>query len=184
MDSNLEHLTDLFAEVVTHVEAAQLGRRSSLLDLPYYQRKRLFEQQGSRCAVCGWPFDSQTLEHRTRGEAQPVLDGTRQPHRIGGDRATNLWILCGLCNAIKRESVHVGENGRVWIDNTVYPPRQRAIAFWAMWRAGRCEHRQCGRFPKVSKLFAVRLREWGVWNLDTCSVRCDVHVERCDVIRY
>lgn len=181
--AELARLHEFFAATVVHIEAAQLGRRSSLADLPYYQRQKLFRAQAYRCAVCGWSFEHNRDSRRSDAEIQPVLDH-RVPYRIGGDRAENLWILCGLCNAIKREYFHVGESGRIWIDNTVYPARERAIAFWTFWREPSCTHTLCTRSARDGRLYATRVRQGGAWTVDTCRTRCAVHAKGLDVIAY
>lgn len=179
----LTDLTDVMATTVTSVDSASIGRRSSLNDLPHPIRKTLFRNQGNRCAICGWNFLIKNLESRTPVTAQPTLDH-KIPHRIGGDRDDNLWILCGLCNSIKAENLHVGERGKVWIDNHIYMHRLQAVAFWTCMRDGQCKEPNCGKEPNTSRLFVVRRRNRGAWVLDNCETRCEEHVRKDNAIVY
>lgn len=179
----LTELADVMATTVTSVDSAGIGRRSSLNDLPYPIRKAIFRRQGNRCAICGWDFSTREIESRSTASAQPTLDH-KIPHRIGGDRDDNLWVVCGLCNSIKAENLHVGERGKVWIDNHVYMHRLQAVAFWTLMRDGRCKELNCGKEPSVSRLFVIRARNRGAWVLDSCTTRCEEHVIKDDAIVY
>ncbi|MCP9784950.1 HNH endonuclease [Cyanobium sp. N5-Cardenillas] len=159
----------------THVSmsSASLGRRSSLRDLTPEQKRRLLQSQQNRCGHCGWNFNSQE-ETRTKYQSQPTLDH-KVPYRIGGDHDSNLWILCGLCNSMKKASIHIGESGSVWIDNAAYPAPRGLVAFWVLWRHRHCTATGCRKGPSDARLFVTRLNNAGPWVPGNCTVRCAEH---------
>src|SRR5262245_33440532 len=49
-------ITKELAQTAAWIEAAHRDRKTSLRDLPYPVRQRLFKTQNNRCGVCGWSF--------------------------------------------------------------------------------------------------------------------------------
>lgn len=178
--------TDLIGSLATtllEIEAAQLVPRTSIRDLTHTRRQALLEAQGYRCAVCGWDFSDPTPETTNGSHRDPTLDH-KIPIRLGGDGRLNLWILCNLCNSIKREYVHVGETGPVWIDNHVYWGREKATAFWTMYRDRSCTEAECEDGPQRGRMRVVRRGDRGPWVLDNCLTKCSVHVRRNQSLPY
>ncbi len=179
--ASVRDLAAQLAQTAAWVNAAEVSRKTSLRDLPYPLRQRLFISQGNRCGVCGWCFADSPSPWRILEECQATLDH-RMPFRLGGDRLENLWILCGLCNAIKESKSHIGEHGRVWMNNHVYYDGQRPVAFWTMRRDLGCT--RCGRGPEAVHLKVVRRNVTGAWVVDNCATVCGEHVEAGDPIDY
>lgn len=169
--SDATALAQELAETAASIEAASIRRKAGLRDLPYPMRQRLFAQQNSRCGVCGWKFADEVPTWRQPEECQATLDH-RTPYRLGGERIENLWVLCGLCNLLKDSRVHVGEHGRLWINNHVYWEGQRAVAFWTLWRDRSCS--VCDASASTTRL-TVRLRGAGAWVVDNCQAVCVAH---------
>jgi hypothetical protein len=166
-----------------HVDSLSVRWRSGLEDLTYVTRRALFQSQGYRCGVCGWEFGRVDLEQRTEKQSTPALDH-RVPFALGGDRLSNLWILCGLCNSVKQNRLHVGEHGPVWTGNYVYWFRRKTVAFWAMFRDRRCQQGNCSIPPAEGRMHVVRRENRGGWALDNCLTVCSSHVGQHDAIQY
>jgi hypothetical protein len=179
---DMSDLVQALASTLVSIDSADLAQRSTLLDLPYPTRQKLLALQRGRCAICGWEF-GRDLGTRTPYEAYATLDH-RDPYRLGGDQLSNLRILCGLCNSVKEAAVHVGEQGRVWINNHVYGSPGRAAAFWAMARDSRCRIDLCDETARSSRLFAQRIRGSGPLILDNLTVRCSTHADQLEAIPY
>jgi hypothetical protein len=169
------------ASVNSGLPAAILS--SGLRRLPYPIRERISRDQGNRCAVCGIAFQADVPAGRTASECEPSLDHA-VPLKLGGDQAANLRITCTLCNSIKGASIHVGENGRVWIGNSVYVSYSRTVAFWTLARDKRCTAAGCTAGPGMVRLFAVRAGGRAAVTLDNCIARCERHLSGQHVIQY
>jgi hypothetical protein len=160
------------AQTMACTEAATISRKSSLRDLPYPIRRRLLQSQNGRCAICGWLFSGDTPTWRCESECEATLDH-RVPFRLGGERLENLWILCGLCNAIKASWSHIGEHGRIWINNHIYYEGERSVAFWVMCRQKACS--QCSALAGEARFLVRRRRDTGAWVADNCEIICENH---------
>ena len=182
-EPEIASLAGALVESLSCMTGAEVGRREGLGRLGYSSRRLLYQRQGYRCAVCGWEFRAEPGSERTESEAQATLDHV-VPFRLGGDQRANLWILCGLCNAIKGSCVHVGEYGRVWIGNHVYWSSERATAFWVFLRDQHCRSLDCGEGPRSGRLFATRSGDRGKWTLDNMLTKCESHARGLDVVRY
>jgi hypothetical protein len=97
--------------------------RFTSLDLERTDHRRLFEEQGARCAVCRYLFKDHDLEPEQEGLAsvacEAALPGEERleryyrtpeldhilPKFLGGDTAANWQILCKSCNAGKGEGI-------------------------------------------------------------------------------
>lgn len=178
----IKALAAQLSSVIANRAASSTEPRSGVGDLSHTSRRAIYERQRSRCAVCGWDFSGGGSE-RSSKEGSPTLDHI-VPYRLGGDALCNLQIVCGLCNAAKRERCHVGENGPVWSNNHVYWQRRRAIAFWTLIRDGRCCVSECGAGPSQSRLYVTRKNDRGAWLLDNCITMCDDHVGSFTAIQY
>lgn len=183
-----KRVSTLLAETLGRIEASSVARRSSLGDLPYPTRRSLFDRQNNRCAVCGWSFSTFPLpSHRSSTEAEATLDHII-PFRLGGDRRENLGVLCGLCNSIKNAAIHVGERGRVWIDNFIYGQTRvnyrRSVAFWTLARDKVCRWDSCNNGAFDGQLFAVRRDNTGGWVLDNCVTCCSLHLGEFEALDY
>ncbi len=176
-------LIDALAAIRAHVQSADVGPRSGLEDLTHTFRQDLFRRQGHRCAVCGWHFFNPNSPGRPETLAGPTLDH-RVPHRLGGDHASNIWILCHRCNSIKRARLHVGEHGPVWTDNHVYAPRLQAVAFWVLMRDRACTIAACQHTGATARLFVARVGGQGGWVFDNCTTLCETHARGHDAINY
>ncbi len=172
--TRIAHLTKALARCTRTMAASTVTRRLSLTDLPYPVRKDLQSRQNHRCAVCGLGFRNPVPAGRTPEECNPSLDHV-VPHRLGGDSLDNLQILCSLCNGAKSATLHIGEHGRVWIDNFVYGDSPRLVAFWTLARRKTCAYRGCGIGALESRLFVARIGDRGPWVVDNCEVRCSEH---------
>jgi 5-methylcytosine-specific restriction endonuclease McrA len=171
-DDDIASLATELAQTAAWIETSSVGRKVSIRDLPYPLRQRVLAGQGNRCAVCGWCFADDTPAWRVVEECKATLDH-KTPFRLGGDCLENLWILCGLCNLLKESRTHVGEHGRVWINNHVYYEGQRPVAFWTLRRDLRCT--ECGRGPDSVRLRVRRRLESGAWVVDNCLTLCTQH---------
>ena len=169
------------AQTAAWIEAADVARKLSLRDLPYPLRQRLFAQQRNRCGVCGWCFSDEPPAWRSPEECQATLDH-RTPFRLGGEALDNLWILCALCNLLKESRAHVGEHGRVWINNHVYYDGPRPVAFWTLKRDSHCV--LCGSGPQDVRLRVRRRNDAGVWVVDNCESICVEHADTRGAIDY
>lgn len=177
----VRELASELARTVACIEAADVSRKASLRDLPYPLRQRLFRHQRNRCGICGWCFADDTPKWRAPEECLATLDH-RTPFRLGGDCLENLWILCGLCNLLKESRLHVGEHGRIWINNHVYYEGTRPVAFWTLQRDSGCT--LCGRGPDSSRLRVRRRHEAGAWVVDNCQTLCVEHDDAGGAIDY
>lgn len=179
--TNLAPLAGHLAQAAALVEAASITKKVSLRDLPYPIRQRLVGLQNNRCGICGWAFGDDVPPWRSQDECAATLDH-RVPFRLGGERVENLWILCALCNSIKESRVHVGEHGRVWLNNHVYYLGERPVAFWTLSRERRCC--VCGAGPEATRLRVRRRNGSGAWVLDNCETICIGHAELGGAIDY
>lgn len=176
-------LVEALVQALLSSGAAEIGRRRSVGDLPYGSRRQLYEQQGWRCSICGWDFRVAPTPDRTEAEAKATLDHVI-PYRLGGDNLRNLAIVCGLCNSVKGASIHVGENGRVWIGNHVYSQSERGAAFWTFLRDRRCRRPACLRDATTTRLYAIRHDDRGPWTVDNLTTSCAEHRGTADAVRY
>ena len=179
----LEPLTRAVARALALVDSSDARSRVGLQDLPYPVRRQLMVKQANRCAVCGWRFGADFDDQRTQGEGRPTLDHL-VPFRLAGDELENLRVLCGLCNAVKEATLHVGEHGRIWTNNHVYFLRLRAVAFWSLVRDGSCRALGCATGPRESRLFVERRGHRGAWVFDNCTVRCEKHMTAGELVEY
>ncbi|WP_109485781.1 HNH endonuclease signature motif containing protein [Occallatibacter savannae] len=177
-----EQLTEELSIIASRLRTLSSVRASGLSDLPYTVRRKLLDRQAHRCVVCGWHFRNQALHNRQPQHASPTLDHI-VPYRIGGDGLSNLRIICGLCNAVKGDRMHIGERGRVWSDNFIFLHNLKVVAFWAMVRDGRCEVGGCAATPEQTRLFVSRRLGKGQFVIDNCITRCELHAS-ADVIDY
>lgn len=174
---NIDELARKLAMTQARSAGVPGGGRVGLASLPYPVRRALYDQQGHRCAVCGWHFDSPdplrlpTLDHRI-------------PRRLGGDTYDNLEILCRLCNTMKRELLHIGEQGRVWTNNHVYLANPRAVAFWTIARVRRCLVQDCFLDSAKARLFAVLKNPEAAAVVDNCTVVCESHTVGREALAY
>jgi 5-methylcytosine-specific restriction endonuclease McrA len=171
------------ATTLLEIEAAQIARRTSIRDLTHVKRRALLEAQGNRCAVCGWNFTTSAPEISNGNRRDPTLDH-KIPIRLGGDGRPNLWVLCHLCNSIKREYVHVSETGPLWIDNYIYWGREKATIFWTMFRDKSCTNVKCKSGPQHDRMYVVRRGDRGPWVLDNCVTKCSAHVRHDQAFEY
>jgi hypothetical protein len=174
-------LADELAHTMARIDAAGISRKSGLRDLPYPIRRRLFATQNNRCGICGWCFADDVPSWRCEAECQATLDH-RVPFGFGGERLENLWVLCSLCNTIKAARTHIGENGRVWINNHIYYEAKRPVAFWTMRRDKKCV--DCSMGPGATRLQVQRRNQLGAWVVDNCRTVCPAHSSGGSVLDY
>jgi hypothetical protein len=182
-EADLHALSAAIANVRLSLRGAEGATQAGVADLSYVERQRLLRRQGSRCAVCGWPFESSDMEHRSPQQAQVTLDHVI-PFRLGGDGFPNLRLVCGLCNSIKQAKLHVGEQGLVWTNNYIYWPRRKTVAFWTFERDLGCRVSDCTIGPATGRLFAVRRGDRGPWSFDNCTTVCETHADGLQFVEY
>ena len=176
----LAPIAEAVARALASLHAGSPTRKASLRDLPYPTRRQLLSRQGQRCGICGWLFSPPSATREPQ-HGSPTLDH-RIPAKFGGERLENLWIACGLCNAIKGSTIHIGEHGRTWIGNHAYFDNRKVVAFWTLVRDRQC--RVCGRTPTTVRLFVARAHKQGPYTVDNCVTQCEEHVDARDAIEY
>jgi hypothetical protein len=174
-EQQIDTLSGEFAKLLITIDSSDAGQKLGLQGLPYPTRRRIYELQGHRCAVCGWGFRTANITEREDWECVPCLDHI-VPHRVGGEQLKNLRITCTLCNTIKEATLHIGEQGRVWTNNYVFRPQSRAVAYWTLVRDQRCTTPDCGNAPSNAQLFVERISSRGLWVVDNCRTRCHKHL--------
>lgn len=134
---------------------------------------RLQQKQRGRCAVCGVPFDGDTIE---------TLDHIL-PWRLAGDPfdGSNWQLLCGECNLGKREWLSALQSPQAlnWVYGQVETlSREHTLEtrYLALALAGKCQIKNCTAGPRDARLNVARRYSTGLPILDNVIIRCDAHL--------
>jgi hypothetical protein len=124
---NETHMVSGLSSIYRNMRRAHLFGRSDItsLNLTHRKQRRILEEQGRRCACCGYEFTESQIRYNyadpedfeqapaptsedevclDKYYRQPVLDHII-PHFISGDHESNWQILCQSCNAGKGEAI-------------------------------------------------------------------------------
>ena len=171
----VKRISDQFFETRTSdgfVRKRKLGIADVKARNPSLYRQLLSNQNG-RCAICGRPFDSDSIE-----ELDHMV-----PWRLIGDvpDGSNWQILCGLCNKGKGEWISALQSSESlnWAyrggDNLAETPTLETRYVVLALRPF-CDIPGCGKSRLEDQMHVVRKGETGLAVADHLVARCSNHV--------